>query len=539
MPRLDLALAAFLGLVTVASRLPYRATLLTSWDAVQFALALGEFDVVKHQPHPPGYLLYVALARLAAAVTGDATAALTGLAVGASGVAVVLVYRLAWQLYGRATAVVAALGLAASPLFWAYGEVGLPYTTEAALATVVALTVWPMRQGGTAFASWSALALALAGGVRQSLLVVLLPLWLGMAWLGFRRPGPVLRGLGVLAVVTLAWLVPMVWLSGGPGRYLAAGGELYGSTVRATTVLGPPGGWWINVVGLGEGSVLAFGVLLVPVAAGLAWALGRPARWDARAVFFAAWIAPPLAVYALVHFGQYGYLLTVLPAAYVLLARALVCAVERLRALGVRWAVATAVVAVTVAAHAALFTRAPAIEIPGLLAATPGAQGWWMSLQARYRYRLWPLTAPGLRDHEAIITAFVDGVRQRFRPGDTVLLTELGNPRSYPWFRHVGYYLPEFVVYHLRVGSFSPGYLASRPLEGMAAFGGPEIVLPRRTLRLVWVVDHWNPAVPPPSGLVAHALPRGRWLYSLDVDGRPVEHAGYRLTPLTSVARLR
>ncbi len=42
----------------------YRARMLYNWDAVQFALALGEYDVVKHQPHPPGYILYVALARL-------------------------------------------------------------------------------------------------------------------------------------------------------------------------------------------------------------------------------------------------------------------------------------------------------------------------------------------------------------------------------------------------------------------------------------------------------------------------------------------
>jgi hypothetical protein len=50
-----------LAALTVVSRLPYRARMLYNWDAVQFALALSEYDVVKHQPHPPGYILYVAL----------------------------------------------------------------------------------------------------------------------------------------------------------------------------------------------------------------------------------------------------------------------------------------------------------------------------------------------------------------------------------------------------------------------------------------------------------------------------------------------
>src|SRR5262245_32419683 len=176
MPRLDWALALLLAGITAASRVPFRARLLPTWDTVQFALALHEYDVVKHQPHPPGYILFVALGRLAALATGDATLALTWLAVLASALTVLLVYRLAWMLHDRATAVVAAVGLAASPLFWSYGEVGLSYTMEAALATGVAMLVWPMLGGRAAFAGWSALALGLAGGVRQSVLVLLFPL---------------------------------------------------------------------------------------------------------------------------------------------------------------------------------------------------------------------------------------------------------------------------------------------------------------------------------------------------------------------------
>ena len=63
MPRTDWVLALLLAGLTVATRLPFRARLLPTWDAVQFALALTEYDIVKHQPHPPGYVLYVAVVR--------------------------------------------------------------------------------------------------------------------------------------------------------------------------------------------------------------------------------------------------------------------------------------------------------------------------------------------------------------------------------------------------------------------------------------------------------------------------------------------
>ena len=53
-PHVDLTLALGLAVLTLLSRWPYRARMLYNWDAVQFALALREFDIAKHQPHPPG-----------------------------------------------------------------------------------------------------------------------------------------------------------------------------------------------------------------------------------------------------------------------------------------------------------------------------------------------------------------------------------------------------------------------------------------------------------------------------------------------------
>ena len=277
MPREDWVLALAIGGLTLASRWPYRARLLPTWDAVQFALALDQFDVVRHQPHPPGYILYVALGRLVAVVLSDAAATLGTLAVAASVVAVLLLYRLGWQLYGRGAAVLAALGLAASPLFWAYGVVGLPYAVEAALTTGIALEcvgnatgerAIPGRLGATARArrrgppvDAAHLGATLArNGVA----------WVPAAWPGAGRSWPGRSDDGG------AGSCPMLWLTG-PERYLAAAVELYESTVHATTLLG--GGWTRNVVGLGEALLVGVGVFL-PV---LVWGLRpTPARRLAR-----------------------------------------------------------------------------------------------------------------------------------------------------------------------------------------------------------------------------------------------------------------
>ena len=535
----DRALALAFGLAAVLTRIPFRARLLPSWDAVQFALALRDYDVVKHQPHPPGYLLYVALGRGLDLLLDDPTGSLTWLAILASGAAVAGLYVLAWRLFGRPTALAAASGFLVSPLFWFHGEVALSYAVEAALAIGVALTVWPRVGGARRAAVTSALTLGLAGGVRQSLLVVLFPLWLGMAWRGTRRWGEVARGLGVLAAAVASWLGPMLWLSGGPARYGTAALELYDSTVRATTVLAPSARWLINGVHLAEASLLGLGLGLPLLGIAVARGLRRSAAADPRRAFLALWLLPPLAVYTLVHTGQYGYLLTVLPALYLLVghvgARAWQAGPPG--SVGRRAVLATA--ALGLAVHAGFFALAGPVDVP-----FPSAgAGWATRLDARlrafYRFELWAHTAGGLRERERVLAGYVAAVRREFDPSRTVLMTEVGNPRSQPWFRHARYYLPEFATYSLRTGGLSPGYLAFPARASMAAVGERDIVLPANVRQLVWMVDAWDPRAPEPPGLARRALPEGRWLYVLDLARRPVEHAGYRLTPVIALARTR
>jgi hypothetical protein len=533
--------AVFLGVLGVISRWPVRARVLPTWDAIQFALALDEFDVVRHQPHPPGYILYVLLGRAVDQVVGDPPTSLAVLAALASGVTLVVLYRLGLRLYDRPTALLATAGLLVSPLFWFYGLVGLSYAAEAALVTLVVLAAWLASRGDRRALVLSTVALALAAGVRQSILPLLLPLWLLAAWRGLgRRWQPMALLLLLMSLVIGLWLVPLVVSAGGPTAYLGASLELFDSTVRGTSVMG--GRWLPNLERLTEASLLGLGLFLpVLVAAGVvAIRRGLPGR--PRAWLFLAWGLPPLLVYALVHVGQYGYLLTVLPAAYLLVARALVAGQRRLEPRlgpGPAWTATAGAVAVILAVHASFALAAPRLDVRFPETPPRGLARWQGELAARYRFALWPHTVPGLRDTETVIATYIEAVRSRFEPAGTLLVTELGNPRSYPWFRHVSYYLPEYRTLHLRIGAFSRGFIATGGERGMTALADPDVVLPPSIRRLVWVVDYWSPGVPRPPGLETFPIPQGRFLYALDLGRQPVEHAGYRLTPVTAVARLK
>ena len=238
----DALLAGGLAALTLLSRWPYRARMLYNWDAVQFALALHEFDVAKHQPHPPGYLLYVALGRLLNSLVADPNLAYVSLAMLFSAATTMTVYWLARALYDRATAASAAALLAVSPLFWFYGSVGLTYAGEAFGASLAAVFAYGALRGDPRYLYGGAVALGLAGGIRPSVLVLLFPLCVACAVLGI---GGGIRGARRLALAValmvgavLSWLLPMLWLTGGLDAYLRASSQLYGSVVLPTSVLG-------------------------------------------------------------------------------------------------------------------------------------------------------------------------------------------------------------------------------------------------------------------------------------------------------------
>jgi 4-amino-4-deoxy-L-arabinose transferase-like glycosyltransferase len=526
--RLDYLIAAALSLVTVLSRLPYRARMLYNWDAVQFALALREYDVVKHQPHPPGYILYVALGRLVHGFTGDAAAAYVLLAVAFSGAGTLMVYLLARTMYDRATALTAATLLAVSPLFWFYGTVGLSYAGEALMASVVAYFAFRALRGSDTDAWLAAGYLGLAGGLRQSLLVLLLPLWLISTAVGVRRRRALVLAGAVFSLTVLVWFVPMIWLTGGLDRYLDASRQLADTVVKPTSILGGAIEVTLRMSRYLLESVLVALGPLAAVALLVPWYVRRHG-WGAREWFLLTWTVPPVLVYTLVHFGQAGYVLTFLPALVIFLARVLLAALARaaewVPRASARVALTTAVVTLIVVADGAFFVSAR--PLPRDFDSSRPA--WLQAAQHEVFDWIFSRTAAALREHEEVMATFVAAIKGLYPAEETAIITELGNARSYPWLRHAMFYLPGYTIYELRVGDATPGYYAPRLAASMIPLADADVELPVGIKRLVWFVDHWSPATERPPGLIEIEIPHGRYLYVLPVGRRPVHYAGYTL----------
>jgi hypothetical protein len=232
--------------------------------------------------------------------------------------------------------------------------------------------------------------------------------------------------------------------------------------------------------------------------------------------------------YTLVHFGQAGYVLTFLPALVVLLAHALVESLaagsKRLRRPHWRFALTCSALVAVVFLNTAFFVSARPIPLDF---SKPEAEGWKFKPRGELHQWIMSRTAAALREHEAVIRTYVESIRLMCDPDNTVLITELGNRRSYPWLRHAMFYLPEYPIYQLSLTPAPLGFYAPQSAATMILTPGSRITLPRRVRQLVWFVDHWDPSEPRPPGLREIALPYGRYLYVLPVGPIDAVYAGY------------
>jgi hypothetical protein len=195
-------------------------------DSVNFALGVRDFDVARHQPHPPGYPVFIALAKASTAtlrVAGLEAAAPRGLAIwSAIGGALALpaLFMFFRRLEQRdAVAACMAVAVAACPLFWFTALRPLSDMLGFAAATwVLALATGP--PGGRALTG-AALLAGLAMGIRSQTAVLTLP-FLAYAALARRSAAALVSVTGAVAIGALVWGIPLLVASGGPSSYLHA-----------------------------------------------------------------------------------------------------------------------------------------------------------------------------------------------------------------------------------------------------------------------------------------------------------------------------
>jgi Protein of unknown function (DUF2723) len=252
-----------LGLVFLTGHLPWLAPALEDVDSQNFALALRDFNPALHQPHPPGYPIFVALGKLALVLgLSEAHAlAIWGPIFGVVMiVSLVQLFRAVEGANGAATSdaastrpLLAALLTVVCPLFW--------FTAVRPMSDVPGLAVALVAQSLLATAFWrqqglrlddrativatgrlivlGAFVAALALGVRVQTIWLTAPVFVMVIVhrIGRDAAGALLGSFLAFTMGVLLWAVPMILAAGGLSEYAGALGSQAGEDFAGVDML--------------------------------------------------------------------------------------------------------------------------------------------------------------------------------------------------------------------------------------------------------------------------------------------------------------
>lgn len=298
----------------LATRIPLRSHYLYDLDSVNFALALRRFDPAAHQPHPPGYFLYVMAGRLFNWFTGDANSAFVSISIAFGCGALIAIYVLAGSWFDRRAAIFASLIFIFSPLAWFHGIVALTYSVEACFSAVAGYLCWRIYQGSHVWLAPAAITVGLAAGFRPSFDLFIGPLLVFSVAFAKVRAGAWQRftaGIALLAV-TSAWSFPMVAQSGGLAAYCSSLISLWRTVPGKETLFNSsPANSIARLVSILGIYLLCFGcaALLTFRRSGDDFACRR------QKAFLLVWVSPGFLFFTLVFlkFVNSGYLLVISP----------------------------------------------------------------------------------------------------------------------------------------------------------------------------------------------------------------------------------
>jgi len=315
--RLDAIAPALLFIVTRSFGHP---KILYNTDAVQFALGIEHFDLMTHQPHPPGYIWFILLARIFKWFTRDDLSALVYSSIFLGLVTLILIQVFTERHFGRRAGFLAALFFCFSPMSWFFSVVGLNYISDALISIATAILFFTPFGGETKSTVFiRALVGAMIIGFRPQAIIFVIPAWLYfIAGCKGRR----LAAFGGFLAGTISWIGVTCIVAGMWNIFTPAVEHALRPEVSGYSNLVPSlskfrfAFWQMRVYTLF--TLLWFGVVFFLFS--LLWLLLRGGVRGKFRGFFLIWTLPHILFSLLVFIIQPGHFVFLLPPLLLLLA---------------------------------------------------------------------------------------------------------------------------------------------------------------------------------------------------------------------------
>lgn len=420
-PRNSRWIAFGLFILAVISRLPFQSVYLYHGDSVNMAFGMLRYDVLNGAPQFPGYIVYIVIAQFLDGIFHDPQRTMLLISIVSTGLAAVAMFYLGREMFNPVTGTIASLFLISSPLFWFYSEIALPHTLDLFVITLSAWLLYRIMLGHTRWLWLTVVFLGLVGGFRQQDLMFLAPMIIFACYrIGIWR---IVGALVLGGLVSLAWFIPLMALTGGIRAYLDGSAAFSADFFTTTSVLSGAGVFGLkrNIVEkLVPYTLYAWSLASVPA---LYWFTQIPSQFrqwltNRKVWFIILWIAPALVFYAVIHMGQQGLVFVFLPALLLISAQGLY------RLFQTRPTLMRATAAVITLFGAAVFIIGPTNPL------------------GQNRFKI--LTYDTLRQHDTLLDNQIAAIKANFASDSSLLL-------SANW-RFFEFYLPDYKFARFTLG---------------------------------------------------------------------------------------
>lgn len=218
MNKKDYAISFVLLLIAFFSRIPLTESMQSHWDGPQYSMGVVKYSLEQDTPSPPGYPLYIFIARLINQFIGDPHRALVLESIIFSLVGAVIFYLVGKNIFNRVVGVISSLVFLSGSTFYYFGLTAYAYgavpSITASIALVVFFIVFKKKHYGLMLGFLFAFSL----GFRPQEIFSTFPLVLyGFFNLPLRQR---FASLLFFLLSFLAWLLPFVYVVGGIEKYI-------------------------------------------------------------------------------------------------------------------------------------------------------------------------------------------------------------------------------------------------------------------------------------------------------------------------------
>ncbi len=243
-----------LVIISLITGLVFGAKMLTTWDSVQFALGVEHYDISHHQPHPPGYVLWVAVLKPLYYLGIDPNKASQIINSIFEGLAAFILFYILTRFFRLSYIISILISITSlfSPLMWWYRAIAENYASGAFFTVLFVYLVLDLIDNVKDYISRKKLVIAayilgFSGGFRIELPVFLLPILIYIVYRILRiksvNMGSMKTKVTIIILVLLSytigvltWLIPQIILSGGLLKWITLTLNQFRSRVAHTCI---------------------------------------------------------------------------------------------------------------------------------------------------------------------------------------------------------------------------------------------------------------------------------------------------------------